>query len=98
MYQLDHEANKEIAPFLYHKSTDVCFCTGVLEVVIVYFCIELRHTHIFRSPQKNSGKLSVVSNEWETIDPTPDLHALFIEFNQTFFWGRLLRQIPTNFL
>jgi hypothetical protein len=30
-------------------------------------------------------------DEWETIDPTPDLHALFLEFNQEFFWGRLLR-------
>ena len=47
---------------------------------------------LFRSPQKkSSGQLSVVSDEWETIDPSPDLHALFIEFNQTFFWGQLLR-------
>jgi len=45
----------------------------------------------YRSPQKkSSGQLSVVSDEWETIDPSPDLHALFIEFNQTFFWGQLL--------
>jgi len=42
----------------------------------------------YRTPQKPS-KLSVVSHDWETIDPTPDLHALFIEFNQTFFWGKL---------
>ena len=51
---------------------------------------------IFRSPKEKvsggaPGKLDVVSNEWETIDPTPDLHALFIEFNQTFFWGTLIR-------
>ena len=48
----------------------------------------------YRPPVKNSrsgGKpISCVSEEWETIDPTPDLHALFLEFNQTFFWGKLL--------
>jgi hypothetical protein len=30
-------------------------------------------------------------DEWETIDPTPDLHALFLEFNQQFFWSKLVR-------
>lgn len=44
----------------------------------------------YRTPQKNTKPLSCVSEEWETIDPTPDLHALFLEFNQTFFWGKLL--------
>ncbi len=27
--------------------------------------------------------------EWEDIDPTPDLHALFRQFDGRFFWGRL---------
>ncbi len=47
----------------------------------------------FRSP---SGKatpkkpaLSLVAPEWEDIDPTPDLHALFLTYNDKFFWGRL---------
>ena len=47
----------------------------------------------FRTPSKSrssSKPVSCVSAEWETIDPTPDLHALFLEFNQTFFWGKLL--------
>ena len=47
----------------------------------------------YRSPSKSRGggkPMSCVSEEWETIDPTPDLHALFLEFNQTFFWGKLL--------
>ena len=43
----------------------------------------------YRTPTK-SKPVSCVSAEWETIDPTPDLHALFLEFNQTFFWGRLV--------
>ena len=47
----------------------------------------------FRTPSKSrssSKPVSCVSAEWETIDPTPDLHALFLEFNQTFFWGKLV--------
>ena len=44
----------------------------------------------YRTPSKISKPMSCVSAEWETIDPTPDLHALFLEFNQTFFWGKLL--------
>ena len=46
----------------------------------------------YRTPSKSRGgkAMSCVSEEWETIDPTPDLHALFLEFNQTFFWGKLL--------
>ena len=43
----------------------------------------------YRTPSKGKP-VSCVSEEWETIDPTPDLHALFLEFNQTFFWGKLL--------
>ena len=52
----------------------------------------------YRTPSKardrggrgQTAGLSCVSQEWETIDPTPDLHALFVEFNETFFWGKLL--------
>ena len=32
---------------------------------------------------------SVVAPEWEDLDPTPDLHSLFLQFNQQFFWNRL---------
>ncbi|CAH1791068.1 unnamed protein product [Owenia fusiformis] len=45
----------------------------------------------FRSPlPKKGGKtLSIVDPQWELIDPVPDIHALFQEFNATFFWRRL---------
>lgn len=33
--------------------------------------------------------LSIVDEEWEYIDPTPDIHALFIQFDDRFFWGKL---------
>jgi SprT-like domain-contaning protein Spartan len=32
---------------------------------------------------------SIISKEWELIDPCPDIHALFIEFNFKYFWGKL---------
>ena len=34
--------------------------------------------------------MSPVDPEWETLDPNPDLHSLFVTFNQTYFWGKLL--------
>lgn len=32
---------------------------------------------------------SLVDASWELVDPTPDLQALFVQFNDQFFWGRL---------
>ncbi|KAL3284284.1 hypothetical protein HHI36_018442 [Cryptolaemus montrouzieri] len=32
---------------------------------------------------------SLVDPSWEVIDPTPDIHVLFMAFNNKFFWGRL---------
>uniref|UniRef100_A0A4W3GTJ7 DNA-dependent metalloprotease SPRTN n=1 Tax=Callorhinchus milii TaxID=7868 RepID=A0A4W3GTJ7_CALMI len=37
-----------------------------------------------RAPQK---PLSVVDESWELIDPSPDLRALFLQFDDMFFWG-----------
>ncbi|CAN8003194.1 unnamed protein product [Ixodes hexagonus] len=34
--------------------------------------------------------LSVVDPFWELTDPNPDIHGLFLEFNDAFFWGKLL--------
>ncbi|VDK65046.1 unnamed protein product, partial [Anisakis simplex] len=31
----------------------------------------------------------LVDPQWELIDPTPDIHALFLQFNDTFFQGTL---------
>ncbi|NXI48573.1 SPRTN protein, partial [Galbula dea] len=33
--------------------------------------------------------LSVVDETWELLDPSPDVHGLFMQFNDTLFWGRL---------
>lgn len=45
-----------------------------------------------RTPSKirPSEPTSLVAPEWEDVDPTPDLHALFLAYNDKFFWGRLL--------
>jgi hypothetical protein len=32
---------------------------------------------------------SIISKDWEYIDPTPDVYALFQQFDQRFFGGRL---------
>ncbi|NXN27205.1 SPRTN protein, partial [Nycticryphes semicollaris] len=36
-----------------------------------------------------SRPLSVVDEAWELLDPSPDVHGLFVQFNETLFWGRL---------
>ncbi|NXF40220.1 SPRTN protein, partial [Nyctibius bracteatus] len=33
--------------------------------------------------------LSVVDEAWELLDPSPDVHCLFAQFNEALFWGRL---------
>ena len=33
--------------------------------------------------------MSLVDERWETLDPNPDVRALFLEFNDRYFWGRL---------
>lgn len=33
--------------------------------------------------------LSIVDESWEMLDPNPDVRAMFLEFNDIFFWGKL---------
>ncbi|XP_072551523.1 DNA-dependent metalloprotease SPRTN [Salminus brasiliensis] len=33
--------------------------------------------------------LSIVDEKWETLDPSPDVRAMFLQFNDMFFWGKL---------
>jgi len=46
-----------------------------------------------RTPSEVSGgqkcETSLVAAEWEDVDPTPDLHALFQQYDRRFFWGTL---------
>ncbi|XP_076358186.1 DNA-dependent metalloprotease SPRTN [Tachypleus tridentatus] len=48
-------------------------------------------TKDFASRKRKHGKesMSIVDDFWEVNDPNPDIHGLFIEFNDTYFWGRL---------
>lgn len=41
-------------------------------------------------PPSSKRSLSVVDPFWELTDPNPDIHGLFLEFNDAFFWGKLL--------
>lgn len=41
------------------------------------------------SKKKSHKEASIVDSSWEYIDPTPDVHALFIQFDNRFFWGKL---------
>lgn len=42
---------------------------------------------IDEAPSK--GGLSLVDKHWELSDPNPNIHHLFVEYDSTFFWGKL---------
>ncbi|XP_030638800.1 DNA-dependent metalloprotease SPRTN [Chanos chanos] len=39
-----------------------------------------------RGPER---PMSIVDESWEMLDPNPDVRAMFLEFNDMFFWGKL---------
>ncbi|GFS57221.1 sprT-like domain-containing protein Spartan [Trichonephila clavipes] len=41
------------------------------------------------SSKSKSKPASLIDDEWELVDPNPDIHALFLEFNAQFFYGKL---------
>lgn len=40
--------------------------------------------------QSTDPSKSLIDPSWEIVDPTPDIHGLFMAFNDRFFWGKLL--------
>lgn len=42
-----------------------------------------------QKPPDPEAPLTVVDESWELLDPNPDLRALFLQFNDMFFWGQL---------
>ncbi|XP_050404030.1 DNA-dependent metalloprotease SPRTN [Patella vulgata] len=45
--------------------------------------------HNSSSKSKTFKSPSLVDEFWELTDPNPDIRALFLQFNERFFWGRL---------
>ena len=41
------------------------------------------------SSGKRKNETSIVDDCWETIDPTPDIRELFLQFNDMYFDGKL---------
>uniref|UniRef100_A0A3Q2VM62 DNA-dependent metalloprotease SPRTN n=1 Tax=Haplochromis burtoni TaxID=8153 RepID=A0A3Q2VM62_HAPBU len=39
--------------------------------------------------QEYQRPMSIVDESWEMLDPNPDVRAMFLEFNDMFFWGKL---------
>lgn len=42
-----------------------------------------------RAAAQPERPLSIVDESWEMLDPSPDVRAMFLEFNDIFFWGKL---------
>ncbi|XP_062857896.1 DNA-dependent metalloprotease SPRTN isoform X2 [Trichomycterus rosablanca] len=43
----------------------------------------------YSQPVQPERPLSIVDESWETLDPSPDIRATFLEFNDMLFWGKL---------
>ena len=41
------------------------------------------------APPLGGNNANLCDPEWETIDPNPDIHSLFVQFDQRFFWNSL---------
>ena len=42
-----------------------------------------------RADKASHSGLSIVDKQLELVDPNPNIHQLFVEFDNTFFWGTL---------
>lgn len=42
-----------------------------------------------KKPVLSAPQKSLSDPEWELIDPCPDVHSLFVEFDRRYFWSRL---------
>ncbi|XP_060529383.1 DNA-dependent metalloprotease dvc-1 [Cylas formicarius] len=48
-----------------------------------------RNALVYEKSCQNDPSKCLVDPSWEVIDPTPDVHVLFMAFNERFFWGTL---------
>ncbi|GAB6026058.1 hypothetical protein CHUAL_012264 [Chamberlinius hualienensis] len=46
-------------------------------------------SNIKKTGRSKNSSCSIVDSDMELIDPTPDIYALFREFDRTYFWGKL---------
>ncbi|XP_041831434.1 DNA-dependent metalloprotease SPRTN isoform X2 [Melanotaenia boesemani] len=54
------------------------------------FCLPFNCRSSSTKPAPQSERpLSIVDESWEMLDPSPDVRAMFLEFNDMFFWGKL---------
>lgn len=44
---------------------------------------------VYKAPRNLNNSKCLVDPSWEVIDPTPDVHVLFMAFNRKFFWNAL---------
>ncbi|XP_015921473.2 DNA-dependent metalloprotease dvc-1 isoform X1 [Parasteatoda tepidariorum] len=40
-------------------------------------------------PKSAHKSIGIVDEQWEVLDPNPDIHALFLQYNVQFFYGKL---------
>lgn len=49
-----------------------------------------RQNLVYEKKKYRNDIKSLTDPSWELIDPTPDIHMLFMAFNEKYFWNKLL--------
>ncbi|KAM8952950.1 DNA-dependent metalloprotease SPRTN [Pelodytes ibericus] len=64
--------------------------TGTTSPTLDDDIVQIVHTVPGKSAVSTKTKdMSVVDPSWELLDPIPDIRALFLQFNDMFFWSKL---------
>jgi hypothetical protein len=54
-----------------------------------FLALKLHEEFNGNSFESNNKHLKIIDERWELIDPTPDIHQLFNQFNREFFYEQL---------
>lgn len=73
-------------------------CSGVIDLTDINTNVQKQKRNAIdavprpiKRPCTQNGEAtgSVVDHSWETLDPNPDIHGLFLAFNRQYFWSTL---------
>lgn len=72
------------------EANDLLIAINIQEQFLQEFEIEKPTNGLYYDKFENrDSKKSLIDPSWEIIDPTPDIHILFMEFDKQFFWNKL---------
>ncbi|XP_060739853.1 DNA-dependent metalloprotease SPRTN [Tachysurus vachellii] len=85
--QLQEQFDKEVSAVWSDDNTDSCPVSKKRKVETCDFSVRSCDFSVGSCSRPDS--LSIVDESWEMLDPNPDVRAMFLQFNEMFFWGKL---------